>query len=128
MSETERKNTLASNNSDRFFPLFPSGNDRGYPRLDLMNTKFEKMFFDVEKKVNNVVLNENIFNDDFDKFNVKIQDKIIREIYDKNFQAIPIKQASSSLDFDMSKQYMIAKVVRRNDKFNKNIKKIYKNM
>lgn len=128
LSEIEKNNTQASNRSDKFFPLYSSGNERGLPRLDLINTQFEKMFFDVDKKVNKIVLNENIFNDDFDKFNEKIQDRIIRDIYDKDFHAIPIKQGGNTLSLDQNQDYMLAKVIRRNKKYDKNIGKIYRKM
>jgi len=106
--------------------LYSSGNERGHPRLDLINTRFEKMFFEVDKKVRKKVLNENILNDDFDKFNEKIQDRILRQIHDKDFQAIPIKYDSDNLEYDETHQYMIAKVMKKNLKYDKNIGRMFR--
>lgn len=105
--------------------MYSSGNDKGLPRLDLINTKFEKMFFDVDKKVSKIVLNENIVNEDFNKFNDQIQDRIIRDIYDQDFQASIIKKNQNALEFNQSHQYVLSKVMRRNKKYDKNIGKIF---
>jgi hypothetical protein len=81
--------------------------------------------FDVNNKVYNVILNENIFDDDFKKFNEKIQDRIIRDIYDKDFCAAPIKYSENYLKYDQNQEYMLAKVMKRNKDFDKNIGKIF---
>ncbi len=128
LSEKEKNKTQASNRSDKFFPLYSSGNERGHPRLDLINTQFEKMFFDVDKKVNKIVLNEKILIDDFDKFNEKIQDRIIRDIYDKDFQAIPVKQGENISSLNQNQDYILAKVISRNKKYEKNIDRIFRKM
>ncbi len=84
------------------------------------------MFFEVDKKVRKKVLNENILNDDFDKFNEKIQDRILRQIHDKDFKAIPIKYDSDNLEYDETHQYMIAKVMKKNLKYDKNIGRMFR--
>jgi len=128
LSEKANYKTRKSLEEDKFIPLYSSGADKGYPRLDLINKRFEQMFFDVDKKVGNRVLNENIIYDDFDKFNENMQDEIMRDIYDKNFSAKPMRNPGDDLDVKKKKEYFISKISRRNKKYDKKINKIYQKM
>ena len=56
----------------------------GHQREDMLDSLYRRMFFNVDKKINNKIVKTNIIEDDFNDFNKKIQDRIIREIYDKD--------------------------------------------
>jgi len=108
--------------------LLSSDQDRGFPRIDLINKQFERMYFDVEKKVGNKVLNENILNDNFDNFNSKLQDKIIRKGYEKQFSAIPMRNPGDDLEPNQKHDYYIAKMANRNENYDKKVNDIYQKM
>ncbi len=95
--------------------MYLSGNSREYPRLDLTNYIFEKMFFEVDKKVSDKKIKENIGYCDFDKFNTNIKDSLIKDIYDKHFTPLAVGDLGKNLQPKDSRRFFTSEIVKKNN-------------
>lgn len=123
LSESTNNSNGRSRYKKKFHPLHDLGIERGLPRSDLIDLKYEKMFFSAYDNVNRYIIKENIAKDEFKDFNVKVQDQIFRDIHDNNYIANQIRYGGDNIEEKQTRKYYLSKALNRNDKYEHKVEK-----
>ncbi len=82
------------------------------------------MYFEVDNKIRDYIVKENIAKDEFNYFNHIIQDKILRDIHDKDYVANPLKLDGDDLTKDQKHEFYMNRVFHRNHKYQNKVNRM----
>ena len=123
MYENEKKdfNNLTNNT---FHPMFEFGIEKDIPRLDMISSNYDRLFFDAKQNAKKLIINKNIVKDDFDNFNKKIQDNILRDLHNNDFISTANRSSGINLMEKQKNEYFINKIKNKNCNYETRVNEI----